>query len=94
MLVERSEILIRPGHEPEFAAAMRDTGLPILRALDGVVSVSFGQGVEHPEKFMLLITWETMAAHTAFTQLPVFATFRALFAPHSTGGAMEHFEMG
>jgi heme-degrading monooxygenase HmoA len=93
MLVERSEILIKSGNEAAFAAAMRETGLPILRGLAGANNVSFGQGVENPDKFVLLIEWATMDDHIAFTKLPVFETFKAIFAPHSKGGAMEHFNM-
>lgn len=94
MLVERSEILIKEGSEADFAAIMAEKGLPILTALDGVNEVRFGPGVENPGKFLLLIEWETMDAHTAFTQLPVFNEFRALFAPYSIGGTMEHFDLG
>jgi hypothetical protein len=35
-------------------------------------------GVENSDKFILLIEWADMEAHTAFTKLPAFAEFRAL----------------
>jgi heme-degrading monooxygenase HmoA len=93
MLVERSELLIKPGMEDDFAAVMAEKGLPLLAALEGVGLINFGRGLENPDKFMLLIEWSTMDAHTAFTRHPSFATFRALLAPFTKGGAMEHFNM-
>lgn len=93
MLVERSEITIWEGQEEGFAAAMHDRGLPMLAGFDGVRSVRFGRGVENPGKFILLVEWENMDAHTAFAKSAIYAPFRELFAPFSTGGVMEHFEM-
>ena len=93
MLVERSYLMVKEGQEEAFAAAMADKGLPLLTGLEGANAVRFGRGVESPDKFMLLIEWETMDSHIAFTRDPVFAEFRALLGPFTTGGSMEHFEM-
>lgn len=93
MLVERAELLIKEGSEDAFAAAMAERGLALLSGLDGASNVRLGRGVESPSKFMLLITWETMNAHTAFTKNPLFLEFRDLIGPFSASGAMEHFEM-
>lgn len=93
MLVERSELLIKEGAEEEFAARMAERGLDLLAGLDGVNSVSLGRGVENPGKFMLLIEWRSMDAHIAFTKDPRYPQFRALIAPFTKGGNMEHFNM-
>jgi heme-degrading monooxygenase HmoA len=93
MLVERAELLIKEGSEDAFAAAMANRGVALLSGLDGASSVRLGRGVENPSKFMLLITWETMDAHVAFTKDPLFLEFRELIGPFSAGGAMEHFQM-
>lgn len=93
MLVERAEMLIKEGLEKDFAAAMADRGIPLLTGLKGVKSVSLGRGVENPDKFMLLVEWETMDAHIAFTKDPKFTEFRALLSPFTRGGSMEHFNM-
>jgi heme-degrading monooxygenase HmoA len=94
MLVERSELLIKAGVEDDFAAVMNDRGLPILKGVPGVVSVQMGRGVENPSKFILLVEWETMDAHTAFKSNPVYPEFGQLFGPYAQGGTMEHFEIG
>lgn len=93
MLVERAEMLIKEGLEEDFAAVMADRGTPLLTCLKGVKSVSLGRGVENPDKFMLLIEWETMDAHIAFTKDPKFAEFKALLSPFAKGGSMEHFNV-
>lgn len=93
MLVERSEIMVKDGMEEEFSALLAAKAVPLLKATPGVNAVSFGRGVENPEKFLLLVEWLTMAHHTAFTQAPVFPEFRAMLMPFSKGGAMEHFSM-
>lgn len=93
MLLERSELMIKKGLEEDFIVAMNERGVPLLSSLPGVESVSLGRGVEHPEKFMLLIEWATMEDHTAFTKAPTFAELLAILRPFSQGGSMEHFLM-
>jgi len=94
VLVERSEIMAKEGMEQEFFTCMTGRGVPLLASVPGVLSVHFGRGVEHPQKFMLLVTWEAMEAHTAFAKTPARTELGSLIRPFSTGGAMEHFEMG
>ena len=93
MLLERSELTIRPGNEEAFAETMREKGMPILLGVPGVKSAVCGRGVENPQKFLILVEWDSLDSHAAFRSLPVYPEFGALFAPHSTGGAMEHFLM-
>jgi len=93
MLLERAEILIKEGSEQEFTAAMDEHGLPTLRAVPGVKSVRFGRGVENPSKFMLLVEWHSMDAHTAFSKSSTYQPFLKIIGPYSKGGSMEHFEM-
>jgi heme-degrading monooxygenase HmoA len=93
MLVERAELQIREGMEAEFSTAMANQGLALLASVPGVQSVRIGRGVENPQKFLLLVTWDALESHAAFTKSPAMTEFRALLKPFSTGGAMEHFNM-
>ena len=93
MLVERSELIIKEGAAEEFQSMMRAEGLPLLRAVAGANVVQFGRGVENPRKFILLIEWEAMDAHTAFTQHVSFPKFIELLTPYNESGVMEHFVM-
>jgi len=94
MPLERAELVIREGAEYEFAAAMGEHGVPLLKSVPGVRSVSFGRGIENPNKFMLLVDWESMAAHAAYNKSPASPALREIIRPYSIGGSMEHFEMG
>jgi heme-degrading monooxygenase HmoA len=93
MLIERAEMLVKDGMEEQFARAIAMRGVPLLKAVEGVKSVSFGRCVEAPNKFMLLVEWSDMDAHIAFWKLPSFVEFRGIVSPFTTGGGMEHFEM-
>ena len=93
MLLERAELLAREGGEVAMLEMMTDRCLPLLAAVPGVRSVTLGRGVENPDKFLLLVEWDSLAAHEAFSRSPVSDVFRALITPLSRGGAMEHFEM-
>jgi len=94
MLLERAELLAREGAETAMLEMMTDRGVSLLTAVPGVRAVTLGRGVENPDKFLLLVEWESLAAHEAFSRSPVSDVFRALITPLSRGGAMEHFEMG
>lgn len=93
MVLERAEFQIRSGAEADFTAIMETEGIPHLSAVPGVISVQFGRGVENPGKFMILVVWQSLEAHTAFSKSPAFAPFLAYFKPFSTSGSMEHFDM-
>ena len=93
MLVERSELTVKPGAEDEFHTAITEKGIPLLQSVDGVLSVQVGRGVENPSKFMMLVGWQSMDAHTAYGGTPKSLEVRGLMGPYLTGGAMEHFEV-
>ena len=93
MLLERAYIDVREGEEEAFAAMMKDRAGPLLAGTPGVRSVRWGRGVESPGKFMLLVEWENMAAHEAYSRSEGSGELRKLLGTHAVGGAMEHFEM-
>ncbi|PPQ93618.1 hypothetical protein CVT25_000952 [Psilocybe cyanescens] len=44
----------------------------IVRKADGCLEVYYGLTEEDPKKIYLLIVWESLEHHTAFTRLPIF----------------------
>ncbi|MBW8784400.1 MAG: antibiotic biosynthesis monooxygenase [Novosphingobium sp.] len=93
MVLERAELLINPGHEEAFAAAMRDHGNAYLEQC-GCRNVRVLRGVENPDKFIILGEWESVDAHVSARSLEAFGKFRELIAPHTgRGGSMEHFAL-
>ena len=93
MLVERSELNVKPGAEDEFHKAITEKGVPLLKSVDGVLSVQVGRGVENPSKFMLLVGWRSMDAHAAYGGTPKSIELRGIMGPYLAGGAMERFEV-
>ena len=94
MFVERAEIPVAAGKEADFAAAMASTGTAFLAGAAGCSSARVGRGVENPGKFILLLEWDSVESHTAFTKTPEFDRFKALVGPFFAGAPnMEHFEI-
>jgi heme-degrading monooxygenase HmoA len=95
MILEIADIRIPPGKQAEFDAA-------ILRGLTTVVATAKGfrgykvnRGVESPERYVLMIYWETLENHTVdFRGGPLFAQWRAIVGPYfAVPPVVEHFEL-
>jgi quinol monooxygenase YgiN len=94
MFVERAEIPVIEGMEEAFAAAMAARGTAILAAAPGCASARVGRGVENPGRFILLLEWDAVESHTAFTKTAAFAEFVTLAKPYFAGPSdMQHFEL-
>lgn len=93
MPMERAEIKLQEGKNEEFLGVFRETGAPILRSVPGVREVKFGLGVEDPQKFLILVDWESMDAHAKFPEFGRYSEFREMFTPYTAGASMEHFEL-
>jgi heme-degrading monooxygenase HmoA len=93
MILERAEISVKPGMAAGLLAALRGQGLALLRGIPGCLSARAGGGVETPDKVLLLVEWESLAAHEAFKKMPEYGALNALFGPFAAGGAVEHFTM-
>lgn len=95
MILEIADIRIPPGRQADFDAA-------ILRGLTTVVSTAKGfrgykvnKCVETPERYVLMIYWETLENHTVdFRGGPLFAQWRAIVGPFfAQPPHVEHFEL-
>lgn len=94
MFVERAEIPVQNGMEEEFSEMMTNKGTSILAAAAGCSSAKVGRGVENPDKFILLLEWDTVEAHIAFTKTAEFADFVTLAKPYFAGPSnVEHFKL-
>jgi heme-degrading monooxygenase HmoA len=92
MVLEVALIDVEPGREDEFAAAYA-TGHPILAGTPGCRSVRMTRGVETPDRFVLLVEWDSVDAHEQnFRDTDRFARWRALIGPFFAGPPrVEHF---
>jgi heme-degrading monooxygenase HmoA len=95
MILELADIRIAPGRQAEFDAA-------IVRGVETVIAKSKGfrgykvnRGVESPERYVLMIFWDTLENHTVdFRQSPAFAEWRAIVGPFFVGApTVEHFTL-
>jgi len=91
MVLEVARFDITPGSEQAFAAAFHEAEhLPA--ATEGFRSARMTQGVESPSRFVLLIEWDSVAAHEQFRASERFTAWRALIGPHfAAPPEVEHF---
>jgi heme-degrading monooxygenase HmoA len=95
VILEVADIRIQPGRQADFDAA-------IARGIDTAISKSPGfiratvrKGIESPERYLLMIEWETLEAHTVtFRGSPLFAQWRATVGPFfASPPVVEHFTL-
>ncbi len=92
MVLELADIAVRPGQEEAFAAAYRE-GVAQLRASPGFRSARMTRGIESPARFVLMVEWDDLEAHTVgFRESERFTRWRALIGPFLDGAPqVEHF---
>jgi heme-degrading monooxygenase HmoA len=95
MILELVDIRIQPGKQQEFDAA-------IVRGLQQVISKAKGykghrvnQGIESPERYVLMIYWDTLENHTVdFRGSPAFQEWRSIVGPFfASPPVVEHFNL-
>ena len=82
MILEIAEIDVKAGHEPDFESAV-GRALPLFHAAPGCHGVQLQRGVEQPNRYFLVVRWETLEDHTVgFRGSEAFTRWRALVSPH------------
>jgi heme-degrading monooxygenase HmoA len=78
MILEVAPLCVRTGAEAEFEAAFR-TAQAIISTMPGYLSHELRRCVERPSEYILLVRWETVAAHeVGFRGSPQYAEWRRL----------------
>ncbi len=81
MVLEVADIAVIPGSEAEFVAAYRSVR-SVVADTPGCRSVRLGRGVESPARFVLLVEWDSVAAHQDnFRATDRFVTWRTAIGP-------------
>ena len=95
MILEVADIHIPPGKQSEFDEAIARGLRTVVGKAQGVRSFQVHKGIESPERYVLLIQWETLEAHTVgFRQSPLFAEWRAIVGPFfAKPPVVEHFNL-
>jgi heme-degrading monooxygenase HmoA len=93
MVLEIADFAVLPGTEDDFAAAVRE-GVRYVSDTPGFRNARLTRSVETPTRFVLLIEWDSIEAHTVgFRQSENFGRWRELISPHFDGAPrVEHFD--
>lgn len=91
MVLEVALIDVIDGTQDQFAAAY-EKARHLPAATPGCRSMRMTRGVETPTRFVLLIEWDSVAAHEVFRAGEGFGQWRALIGPFFAGPpSVEHF---
>ncbi len=91
MVLEIAIIDVTDGSQEAFAADY-EQGRGLVSVTPGCGVMRMTQGIETPTRFVLLVEWESVAAHEVFRDSERFAPWRALLGPHFAGPPhVEHF---
>ena len=95
MILEVADIRIQPGQEAAFDEAIQRGLKDVISQAQGFKGWKVNKGVESPQRYLLMIFWDTLEDHTVhFRQGPLFAQWRAIVGPFFAGPpTVEHFEL-
>ena len=95
MVLELADIRIHPGKQAEFDAAIKKGVETVIAKADGFKGYKVNKGIESPERYVLMIFWETLEAHTVgFRGSPGFAEWRAIVGSYfASAPVVEHFTL-
>jgi heme-degrading monooxygenase HmoA len=95
MILEVADIRIPPGKNAEFEVAIERGLTTVVARAKGYRSHRVQRGIESPERYLLMIEWDTLENHTVdFRQGPLFAEWRAFVGPFfAVPPSVEHFSL-
>jgi heme-degrading monooxygenase HmoA len=78
MILESALLDVKPGEEAAFEVALKEAR-PLIAATPGFRAIAVRRCIETPNRYLLLVEWETLEDHTiGFRQSPRYAQWRAL----------------
>jgi heme-degrading monooxygenase HmoA len=95
MILEIADIRVAPGRQAEFESAIQRGIASVIVRAQGFAGFKVNRGVENPERYVLMIFWQTLEDHTVhFRGGPLFAEWRAIVGPFfAAPPVVEHFEL-
>jgi len=95
VILELADIRIPPGKNAEFDAAIQRGVETVISQSRGFRGYKVNKGVESPDRYILMIYWETLEDHTVhFRGGPLFAQWRAIVGPYfAQPPVVEHFTL-
>jgi heme-degrading monooxygenase HmoA len=95
VILEIADIRIQPGQQAAFDEAIVRGVTTVISQARGFRGWKVNKGVESPERYVLMIFWDTLEDHTvAFRGGPLFAQWRAIVGPFfAQPPQVEHFTL-
>jgi heme-degrading monooxygenase HmoA len=95
LILEIADIRIQPGQQAAFEEAIERGVKTVIARARGMKGWKINRGIENPERYVLMVFWETLEDHTEhFRGGPLFAEWRAVVAPFFAAlPVVEHFEL-
>jgi len=95
MILEVADIRIQPGRQAAFDEAIQRGLATVISQAKGCRGWKVNKGVESPERYVLMIFWETLEDHTvAFRESALFTEWRAIVGPFfAAPPVVEHFTL-
>jgi heme-degrading monooxygenase HmoA len=95
LILEIADIRIHPGQQAGFEEAVQRGIATVASKAQGYRGYKVNKGVESPERYVLMIFWETLEDHTVgFRQGPLFPAWRAIVGPFfALPPQVEHFTL-
>jgi heme-degrading monooxygenase HmoA len=93
LVLEAALLQVKAGEEAAFEDAMRRAA-PVIARATGYIGHSVDRCIETRARYLLLVQWETLEAHTVgFRGSPEFAEWRAIISPYfASAPIVEHYE--
>lgn len=95
MILEHADIRIPPGQNAAFEEAIQRGLQTVVHKARGFQGFKVNKGIENPERYILMIFWDTLEDHTVgFRQSAAFAEWRAIVGPFfAAPPVVEHFDL-
>src|SRR5262245_38904815 len=94
MILEIATLTIRADQTSEFEAALVEAS-PLIASIPGYISHALQRCLEVPNRYVLLVKWKTLEAHTVnFRQSPVYEKWRGMLNHfYEAPVVVEHFKL-
>ena len=95
MILELADIRIQQGKQLEFDAAIQRGLTQVISQAKGFHDYKVNKSIESPERYVLMIFWETLENHTVdFRESSAFQEWRAIVGPYfAMPPTVEHFTL-
>jgi len=93
MILEIAILNLHPGQQTAYKAAFQRAA-PIIRASPGYLSHELQHCLETPDRYVLLVRWQTLEDHTVgFRGSVPYQTWREILHPFYASFSVEHYEL-